>query len=269
MSNSTPTDIAEAAFFTFTQNIFDLLPSMKAPEGSIDRDKVHAWVQANGWTNIGDVIRAQGGEDLVNEWNHCDPGYVGFFRAAGGGDDTNYSSGPPVDPNAACYLKFWDSAVQWATEKYISAATVNPSNPSLNLQGSSLRGTALRGTASSRDATLDKPEATGTSTGTVIAIAIGAVALAGAGYYAWTLSQKKTKSNPAGLRSETNNSRVEREVRSLAKRQAPGADQIFPAFEHGHWWVSVSPDPDDPSDRNSEATFSVFDTGLGLGLERV
>ena len=80
------------------------------------------------------------------------------------------------------------------------------------------------------------------------------------------------KSNPARrgkLRSEVNTSAMYREVESLARDYAPDADQIFPAFEHGHWWVSVSPDPEDPSDENSEATYSVEDTSSGLSLERV
>jgi hypothetical protein len=62
---------------------------------------------------------------------------------------------------------------------------------------------------------------------------------------------------------------VEDEIQSLVSQYAPDADQIFPTFEHGQWWVTVSPDPDDPSDRNSEATFSVVNTGRGLDLERV
>lgn len=70
------------------------------------------------------------------------------------------------------------------------------------------------------------------------------------------------------LRSEIESDEVEQEVRELAESRFEGA-VVSPAYDHGQWFVLVSPDPEDPSDENSEATYSVVDASDGLDLERL
>jgi hypothetical protein len=202
----------------------------KMPEGALTKEAIAAWITSNGWPTINEAYAWAG---LTQE----------LAKVA-----------------ALCQKKLPECQTE-GTKLFVA----------LRDQCVLAYSTAMGAVS---DATLDDKKTTDTAaatsnTGTVVAVAVGAVALAGIGYYAWSQSQKKTNPARGKLRSQRYTSGVEKEVRRLAKRYAPGADQIFPAFEHGQWFVTVSPDPDDPSDPNSEASFSVVDTSSGLDLERL
>lgn len=121
--------------------------------------------------------------------------------------------------------------------------------------------------------TCPAPEPPKSKTAIVLGVVAGIAAIGTAAYWYATRSKAATseqpKSNPSRkkLRSELETDEVEQEVRELAESRFEG--DISPVFEHGQWFVTVSPDPDDPSDENSEATYSVVDTSDGFDLERL
>ena len=102
---------------------------------------------------------------------------------------------------------------------------------------------------------------------------LAVLAAGGVGYYAYSKNKEgegqkpKGKKNPSGLKSTQNTPSVEKLVRKAAnirfgrQKKNERRDVIF---EHGHWWISIDPDPEDPSGDNP-GQYSVADWEPGLG----
>lgn len=84
-------------------------------------------------------------------------------------------------------------------------------------------------------------------------------------------AEDEAKKNPARggkLKTEQDTPAMEKRVRRAANikfGREKKNEQRNTVFEHGQWWLTISPDPDDPSDLNTEAQYSVIDASPGLG----
>lgn len=209
---------------------FDITTPMKA------RASVAYWISKHKWNTILDALGSAG---LLEEFNQmCQPILQPGWQPV---------AAPPPPQYFTCVANVQAKLVDWAVSQYITDVSANPEEFS---------------SAASGDG-----EAT-VSSYWWFALAVATVG--GLGYYAYSKTNErkpKGKKNPSGLKSTRDTPAVEKAVRKAANIRFGRAGKnerrdVF--FEHGQWWISIDPDPEDPSGDNP-GQYSVADWEPGLG----
>ena len=189
MSNSSPFSFFQGAMDGLAAAIVTELQTNRSIEvdpSLIDQTKVKAWIDRHNWTNVGDVVRAQGGQSAVDSWNGCDSA-------------KDINTGKATEA-ANCYRYFYTGVVTWAAKQYAAApqSTGLKKSVSFDRGVTNPSGEATPGNFPSQDASGGgtPPAAPASNTGTMLAVAAGVLAVGGVGYYLWSKS-KEQKENPA------------------------------------------------------------------------